>query len=382
MYRRKDGSYAGQAYGFTPSGARKRITVYGKTRKAARMKLAGILESERKGIPAPDGAMTLSEYLDGWLENVIMPRRRPSTYGQYAWITEKFLKPGLGAWQLRSLTVQNVQAFLDRASADGHSAHRVRLIRNVLRGALTRAMRDERVVRNVAQLVEVPRYAPREAKPWTPDEAKVFLAETRDHRFHAAYVLLIMFGLRRGEVLGLQWQDINFKTNVLSIRGQLVRADGALRLGPVKTRAGNRDLPLSWNLRRVLMERRELVKDDLGEYPTDGLVFGSTTGKPQDPDAFYATFRRAVRDAGLRPTRVHDLRHTAATILKDLGVPPRDAQLILGHADIRTTMAVYQHDTMDSRAETMRRVDDLYYPDKEDVTDLVAEPVIVDGSRA
>lgn len=365
VYQRKDGTFAGQAYGFTPSGARKRITVYGKTRKAARMKLAQILESDRKGMPAPSGMITLVEYLDGWLNNVVKPRRRPSTYEQYVWITEKFLKPGLGAWQLRSLTVQNVQAFLDRVHADGYSSHRIRLIRNVLRGALTRAMRDELVFRNVAQLVEIPKYEPQEAKPWTSDEARVFLAKTRSHRFHAAYLLLIMLGLRRGEVLGLRWQDVNFKTNVLSIRGQLVRADGALRLGPVKTRAGNRDLPLSWGLCRALMEHREFVKEETGQYPTDGLIFVGETGKPQDADAFYKTFRRAVRDAGLRATRVHDLRHTAATILKDLGVPPRDAQLILGHADIRTTMAIYQHDTMESRAEAMRKVDDLYYPAKE-----------------
>jgi integrase len=149
--------------------------------------------------------------------------------------------------------------------------------------------------------------------------------------------MLLFYGMRRGEVLGLRWCDVDLDTGVLSIENQLQRIDGKLTIGPVKTDAGRRQLPIV----PVLEDRlRELHTDDV--RPED-LVFQSTVGTPIDPKNFVRTFHQICEAAGLRRITVHHTRHTAATMLKDLGVDAKDAQLILGHAHVSTTQQLYQH---------------------------------------
>lgn len=352
FYLRKDGRW--EAAGWAPpiAGKRKRIHVYAKSRPAARAKLMAALDRAREQLLMPNAELLLGPYLDHWLKTVEVSRR-PSTYAQYSWVVGSFLKPELGQYTCSELSLRLVQSWFNRLRAEGYSPHRLRLTRLVLSAVLTRAQREEAVIRNVAQLVELPHYEPKERIPWTVDEAKQFLDRTVDHPYHPAFVLLVTYGLRRGEVLGLRWQDIDMDHGVLRIRNTLQRFGGAFRQGPVKTKAGRRDLPLLPATRQCLLQLRPELT---GACQVDGLIFADEQGKPPDPDSFSKTFQRLARRHDLPVIRVHDLRHTTATLLKDLNVPARDAQSILGHADITTTLRIYQHVTIANRRDALARV--------------------------
>jgi len=345
VYKRGDGYWVGALDVPTTSGARKRVVVYGKTLAEAREKLAKVQQDVRSGIPVSDKVWKLGPYLDYWLENFVRRNRRPATYNLYEMIVRLYLKPGLGGRKLTSLTVPTVQEFLNRRLQQGDSIRKVQVIRTVLSAALTRAVREELIVRNVARLVELPQWQRGQIRPWAADEARAFLASARPDPLYSAFVLLILYGLRRGEVLGLRWDDIDFDGGTIHIRQQLQRVRGELFLAPVKTQAGKRGLPLLDTAAQALKlqaERQALYRIDMGSaWPETGLVFTTRTGRPVEPRNFVRSFRRICDDSKIRLIKVHHVRHTVGSLLKDLGVPARDAHTILGHTRISTTLEIY-----------------------------------------
>lgn len=353
VYQRQDGRWEAALYATTPAGAKRRLRVYAGTRKEAHEKLLVAKTREQQGIPAPDRTWKLGAYLDYWLHDVVTPNRRPTTYARYELAVRRYLKPGLGSLSLTRLSVALVQTFLNQQLAAGSSVRNVQIMREVLRAALSRAIREEILVRNVASLVELPKWERREAQPWSAVEARQFLEAARPDPLYAAFLLLVLYGLRRGEVLGLRWSDVDFERSMLHVRQQVQRIGGELQAGPVKTRAGRRDLPL------VALVHDALAVLARSEDP-DGFVFATKTGRPIEPRNFVRSFHRVREKQGLRRIRIHDVRHTAATMLKNSGVPARDAQLILGHSTVLITQEIYQHDDMDSRAAALASVEKIY----------------------
>jgi integrase len=263
-------------------------------------------------------------------------------------IVRLYLIPGLGTKRLTSLTVPMVQDFLNQRLARGDSVRKVQVMRTVLSAVLTRAMREELVVRNVARLVGLPEWRRSTIRPWSPAEARQFLAAAKPDPLYAAFVLLIFYGLRRGEAVGLRWDDINLDSGTIQIRQQLQRIRGELFLAPVKTHAGKRDLSLLQVVRQALddqAERQAVYRIDMGRsWPDTGLVFTTKTGRPVEPRNFVRSFRRICDDNKIRLIKVHHLRHTVGSLLKDLGVPARDAQTILGHTrDQHHTGDLHRH---------------------------------------
>jgi integrase len=169
--------------------------------------------------------------------------------------------------------------------------------------------------------------------------------------------------MRRGEVLGLRWQDIDFDGKVIHVRQQIYRAGGELHIGPVKTRAGSRNLPLLGLARTALAARQEAQDSDratLGAAWADtGLVFTTRTGRPVEPRNLVRSFTRICDHGGIRKIRLHAIRHTTASLLKDLGVPARDAQVILGHSHISTTQQIYTHVDEAARRDAVTRINKL-----------------------
>jgi integrase len=345
VYKRQDGYWVGAFYTYTTSGARKRVVVYGKTLDEARNKLGEAQQKARSGVPVPDQSWRLDAYLRYWLEHIVKNNRRPATYALYETNIRLYLIPGLGKRQLSRLSVSAVQMFLNQRLEAGDSVRKVQIMRTVLSAALTRAVREELIVRNVARLAELPQYQRGTIRPWSADEAKRFLAAARPDPLYPAFVLLLLYGLRRGESLGLCWSDINLDAGTLHIRQQLQRIRGDLHLGPVKTNAGRRALPLLQLAREALelqSGRQAAYRADMGSaWPARDLVFTTRTGRPVEPRNLVRSFRRICEDNGLRTIKVHHLRHTVGSLLKDLHVPPSDAQRILGHTRISTTLEIY-----------------------------------------
>jgi len=360
IYRRRDGRYEGAVYLMTTGGRSKRAHFYGSTRVEVHDKLTEAKRQAQQGILMADQRWRLGDYLDYWLGNVVAPNLRATTSARYSVNIRLYIKPTLGKYLITQLSVPIVQSFLNDHLANGHSVRSAQIVRTVLSSALTRAQREELVARNVARLVELPTYERADVVPWTEAEVKAFLYAARSDQLSAAFLLLSLYGLRRGEVLGIRWQDVDVARGVVRIRQQVVRIGGVLQTGPVKTKAGRRDLPLLDIATRILTEQQKR-QATRGEGATgDSLVFTTSSGRPVDPDNFARSFRRLCRTHGLRPIKLHHVRHTMATMLKDKGVSARDAQLILGHSNLSTTQEIYQHDNLESRRAALGRIEGLF----------------------
>ncbi|MCZ4122384.1 tyrosine-type recombinase/integrase [Streptomyces sp. H39-S7] len=359
--RRKDGTYHGRAYVTTTEGVLKRVSRYGKTYDEVAEKLAKLLELESKGVPTPDKAWKVGPYLTYWLAEIVQPNQRPTTYDKYESMARLHLIPKLGTKRLTKLGIADVRTFLRQTKAEGVGASTRLECMKVLRNALNRAMREELLLRNVASLVDMPSVDSKEIIPWSAQEAIDFLRSTRPHRMHAAFVLALVLGLRRGELLGLRWIDLDLDQGVAHPRKQVQRQKGAgLVLVDLKTEASKGALPLPLLCIETLGEcrrLRELEKAKAGEKWTElGLVFGTETGGLFDPDHFSQTFQRRVKRSRLRRVRLHDTRHTCGSLLAWLGVHPKDAQKILRHSQIKTTLDIYTHVTTESQRAAAAKI--------------------------
>jgi len=365
LTQRADGRWMGRYYAWTSTGARKRVAVYGKTRQEAADRMREAQARNRQGIPVPDRNWKLGEWLDYWLEHVVAPNRRPATYELYEMTVRLYLKPAFGTTPLARLSASRVQSLLNGQLAAGRSVRQVQVMRTVLSSALSRAMREELLVRNVARLVELPSWERQLILPWSASEARRFLAAAHDDPLYPAFVLLLLYGLRRGEVVGLRWVDVDVPGGEIHIRQQLRRASGELRLGPVKTAAGRRDLPLLPLAAEMFDIRRDiqaLDRETLGHaWQDNGLVFTTRTGRPLEPRNLIRSFHRICRANDLRVVKLHHLRHTTATLLKNLGVPGRDAQLILGHSRLAVTQEIYTHEDRQAQHDALSRISDALH---------------------
>jgi integrase len=179
-------------------------------------------------------------------------------------------------------------------------------------------------------------------------------------RYIPRFMLLLLYGLRRGEVLALRWRDIDQADGEIRIRQQIQRNNGELRIGMLKTAAARRDLPLLPIAQEVLEIRGQAQvaeRAELGRAWQDtGLVFTTRTGRPIEPRNLVRSFHRICTAHGLRAIKVHHLRHTTATLLKNLRVPARDAQLILGHSRLAVTLEIYTHEDRQAQHEALGKL--------------------------
>ncbi|MGP3636856.1 tyrosine-type recombinase/integrase [Streptomyces sp. 24-1644] len=359
--KRKDGRFQAAVYVLQPDGTRARKFAYGKTWAECDAKRRDLLAKVDQGVPVPTRSAKLSEWLPYWLDNVVKPRRKLSTYDKYEAHVRLYLAPMVGGKRLESLGVADVRRFLVQlenktTAATAKESHRV------LRTALTAACREELITRNVASLVEPPRAKSRELSPWSLDETLSFLAAARKDPLYAAFVLAITMGLRRGELVGLRWTDVDLDNRVLYVRQQTQRRRGVLYDDDPKGRRRRAVplpamciAPLRWHrMRQVAAKARA------GEsWQEGGHVFVTRTGRPVEPRNVYRSFTRVAESAGLRVIRLHDARHGCATILTAAGVAPRVVMEILGHSQISITMDVYTHVVQDTQREAISHMDRL-----------------------
>ncbi|WP_196814653.1 site-specific integrase [Nocardia sp. BMG111209] len=330
--------------------------MYGKTRQEVQIKLVVHSADAARGILIPDRSWTLSAYIDYWMSEIAPTRLRSSSLLLYAEIIRVHIKPMIGSQLLTTLSVARLQHMMNRQLTLGKSISTIWHIRVVLSAVLTRAMREELVMRNVARLVELPSVTARVITPWSLEEAARFLTASQTHKYSIVYVLLLVYGMRRGEVLGLRWSDIDWERNQIHVRQQLIEVKTQLMTGPVKTKAGNRTLPLLPAIRDLLSRHQAATEFIAPKHSLGDLIFLTSGGLPIRPGTLTVNFNRLCDRAGLRRIRLHDLRHTAATFLKNAGVPARDTQLILGHASVLTTQEIYQHGDSEAQYQALDRV--------------------------
>ncbi|MBC2904120.1 tyrosine-type recombinase/integrase [Streptomyces cupreus] len=361
IWQRKDGRFEARVYVPQPDGTRKRKTVYGATWDECDEKRQELVRRDRQGIPTPSRSAKLSEWLPYWLEEYIRPNRKRTTYIKYEMHVRLYLVPLLGSRRLESLTTANVRQMLSKVTVQA-SAATAKEAHRVLRTAITAACRDELIGRNVVQLVPAPRVEPRELRPWSLEETLTFLEEARSDPLYTAFVLAVALGLRRGEILGLQWRDVDLDRRTLTVRTTLHRGGNELYLDTTKNRRARVIpipqmcvAPLRWQRLRQA-DRRAAAGE---KWHESDHVFTTRSGRPIEPRNLYRSFLRISEAAGLPQVRLHDTRHGCASLLFAAGVAPRTVMEILGHSQIAVTMNVYTHVSDGDRREAMGHMDRL-----------------------
>jgi integrase len=334
-------------------GKRQRRSIYGHTRSEVATKLREAQHRKETGHPVTDARQRTGPYLEHWLTNIIAPTVRPATADNYAWAIRVHLIPALGAIPLARLAPGDIERLLAEKRTAGLSPNTVRLIRSALRRALGAAERRGLVVRNVAAIVDGPRVPRPVRRAMTVDDARRLLDACAEHRLGALVALLVETGLRRGEALGLRWEDLADEGRSLAIARTLTRRGGALVCDEPKTSQARRVVWLSAPLAaRMRAHRRRQSEERLaiGECWHDtGHVFTTELGTPIDPRNLGRTLDALGRQAGLGHWTVHELRHTAASMMLARGIPLHVVSEVLGHAGIGITKDVYGHLVADER---------------------------------
>lgn len=359
IFLRQNGLWCGALV--TPDGKRK--YVYGATRNDVRKKLIALIHSKDAGLFVDAGGMSVPQYLDRWLSDVVKSSVRPGTYAGYEVNVRLHIKPALARIPLESLTPLHVQTLLNQKLREGLSPKSVRYVHQTLRTALNQATRWGLIARNPAAQVDGPKVERFEISPLTPDEARRFLAAVRGDRLEALYSVALTMGLRQGEALGLRWQDVDLDMGYLRINKQLQRINGQFQLVEPKTSRSRRTLALPASIVVGLRDhlRRQLEERSTMDSPHDdrGLVFTTNRGRPLDGTVVSHHFHRQLDKAGLAQRRFHDLRHSCATLLLVQGVSPRVVMDVLGHSQIALTMNTYSHVIPELKRDAADRMEEL-----------------------
>lgn len=359
---RKDsnGTWIAQPMVTLANGVRKRAFIRGSSREEVTVKLKELYAQESRGLSCADNDLTVGEYLDYWLNTVLHQQVRnsklkESTLSGYKNMVNKHLKPALGGYILKELNVENVDQGLDTIIENGYAGSVACKCRQVLVTCLKRAMKERKVMFNAASLVDKPAYKPKERVVWSADMAALFLESVKDHQQYIAFLLVMTYGMRRGEVLGLRWCDIDFINGDIHVRQQIYRLNSALKADSLKTDSSFRILPLDPEIHIALIEHAKKNNIDIPPFEPKfqlslhGTVVRSKADTPIEPRNFLRCFQNLVKKLGLPHLTVHDKRHIAATNFKDSGIPVLDAAKLLGHAKPETTLRIYQHGTSETQ---------------------------------
>ncbi len=309
---------------------------------------------------------TVKDFLDIWLEQSVKRQNRPRTYDKYKADVNHHIIPAIGKVLLTRLTPDHVQAMLNGLAEQGRSPLTISNVRAALRKALNQALRRGYVLRNVATLVDAPRTSGFKITPLDLPQARKLLDAVAGHRLEALYRVALSLGMRRGEVCGLRWKDVDFAQATLSVNGSLRRFGGKLHWTAPKTASSVRTLalpPVLLDALRRHKARQEEERADAEDWEETGYVFVSTRGTPLEPHNVVRHFKSVLRKAGLPGTvRFHDLRHSCATLLIAQSVHLSVIKDILGHTQISTTANVYGHVLPDIQRAATARLDDVLGP--------------------
>lgn len=322
------------------------------TKKAAervlRQRISELEETfERKG-----ESCTLKVYLQRWLDTYCTERLAPNTIRGYRVNVEKHIVPYIGQIRLDALRPSDIQGLYSSLLTQGLSGTTVRYVHNNLHRALAVAVRQQLMSRNPADCVEPPVIERYEAATLNDEQIRRLLVACRGTEIYTPVLLAVTLGLRRGEVLGLQWQDIDWQRSTLSVRRSASFRDGGMVMGATKTRSSRRTLLLPSG---VACELKEIGKGRASGQP----VCCRADGSIMTTNALYHQFAEVLEQSKLPHIRFHDLRHTYATLMLRNGVPAKIASSILGHSSIGITLNTYSHVVTEMQQGAVGVVDDI-----------------------
>jgi integrase len=358
IYLRKDGRWAASI----SLGGRKRKTIYGKTRKEVQEQLKAALHEQQQGKLVTGPRQIVKQFLTYWLEDVQKPSVRLRTYQRYEMQLRRHILPAIGNMQLSKLAPQHIQAFYAQMLQNGLAPQTVRLLHAMPHKAFDYAVSIGLLARNVCDVVSLPRLEKYEARSLTLEQVQQLLSAAKGHRVEALWVLVLVTGMRRGELLGLKWSDINLGTGVISVQRSQVNVKGGIIESKPKSSKGYRSILLpsfAVDALRVHKERQIALQQRVTIWKDGDYVFCTSHGTPFAAANLRTMFKSLLQSAGLPDIRFHDLRHSVATLLLSIGTHPKVVQELLGHGQISLTMDTYSHVMPTLQRETMARLDDL-----------------------
>ncbi len=405
FYRTSDGQWHGRiTVGVRENGKPDRRHVRGRSEREVRQKAREIEKARDDGhLGKPGQSWTVEQWLTHWVDNIASAAVRPSTLASYRFAVNKHLIPRIGAHRLDRLEPEHLEKVYvrmmeaGRAPATAHQAHRT------VRTALNEAVRRGHLRSNPAVLAKPPRLTDWEVEPLTLDEIRQLLTTANRHRNRARWAIALALGLRQGEALALQWPDVDLEAGRMVVRRTLQRprwahgCDGTCGRRPgncpqrrnqnaltseTKSRAGRRVIGLPPQLVELLRDHQaeqEREREAAGQLWQDGpWIFTTETGQVIHGRTDNKHWKDLLREAGVRAVRLHDARHTAATVLLLLGVSERTVMGLMGWS--HSSMAArYQHVTAVIRTDVAERVGGLLWASNETGNETTGDTTTEDG---
>lgn len=378
--QRKDGRWMGQiTLGIDPATKKaKRITFYGKTRREVQDKIREALNLKERGLLSEPSKLTLEEWLDTWLNDYKKQELKPSTWASYKGLIDNYIKPDLGKYKLNKLRTNDIQRFYnnklengrktqkqnDKQELKGLSTRTVKYIHTVLKAALAQAEKEGHIPGNPAAATTQPRQQKKEITPLSVEQVQHFLNSVKDNWLYPLFVTDLGTGLRRGELLGLKWADINLDDGTAMVRRSLIQINSQVILQEnTKTKSSTATVKLPDTVVKELKKVKKQQAQDrlfLGEaYQDLGFVFAWPDGRPIRPDYLYHQFKILLKTNGLPDARFHDLRHTFCTLLMEAGEDLATVSKLARHSSYSITADIYGHLTKKMQDQAADKLDSI-----------------------
>jgi len=365
-------------------------TVKGTKRDAERT-LREVLLSLEQGAYVKPNKISLGEWLRRWLKDYVSMNTTDRTQESYTSIVERHLIPSLGKVILTDLQAVHIQSYyadkLSKGRADGKGGLSARSIvyhHRILSNSLDYAVKMGVVVRNMVKLVQPPRVAKVTMNTLSPEEVTRFLDAARETDYYVYFATLLYTGLRRGELLALRWRNLDFESATLTVVETAYKlGNGSYVIKEPKTPQSRRTVTLPHSLVelfKVYRADQELLRIQLGvSLEADDFVFIRPDGSPINPNAVTLAFKRITKKAMLRSVRIHDLRHTHATLMLKAGVHPKVVSERLGHANIGITLDIYSHVLPGMQEAAAEKFDGIFEGDADENSDPNVSKMLANG---
>ena len=360
LYRRKDGLWCAQV-----SLNGRRLYKYSKTRAAARGWIKEILAKIDGGLTYLSTQITLEQFMRTWLDDKNLSIRASTAKG-YRGTAERDILPFLGKMRLQQILPVHIKQLYAWMNEEGKGPRMIQLAHVILHAALQQAVREGILGRNPADAVERPKVERKEFQILNEEQAHQFLITASGSPFKTLFYLALTTGMRKGELLGLKWSDLDFSKGILLVQRQLQQISGRSSLVPPKTKAGHRQIKLGpETLKRLtaLRAQQEQMKVAAGDqWHENGMVFTSTVGTFLDQSKVSREFKKVLKNAGLPLIRFHDLRHTSISFLLEMGMPVNTVQQRSGHSKASVTTDIYGHPMEHSQEEAAEKIEEMVTP--------------------
>ena len=360
---RNDGRWEGRVViGYDENGKAKTKNVLAKTKTECAEKLAKLKEECGRTTDRLKPEMPFGDWLDYWYQNYSKPTLRETTQSTYENRIYHHIIPSIGKIPLNKLTTNDIQQFYAKLKrggrlrytdlkGEGLSDRMVRACHASCRMALEKAVTEGLIRINPAVGCKLPPKKAREMQVLTQPEILRFLSQAKEEGYYELFLLELTTGMRRGEILGLRWSDLNLTTGELHIQRQVVLTGKQNIISQPKTKASVRTLVLPPDMVEILAELRQSTDSEwIFPSPLD-------SAKPRNPSAIYNRFQLILEHAQCRKVRFHDLRHTFSTMALENGMDVKTLSAMIGHISTETTLNIYSHITDNMRRQAAVRID-------------------------